>query len=143
MGKRVYLIGSLRNKGVPILGSKLRALGMDVFDDWHAGGPEADDEWRRYHVDRGDDYQTALRSFMAEHVFEFDKKHLDRCDMAVMLMPAGRSGHLEFGYMRGSGKTGYILFDKEPERWDVMVQFATDVYFSEEKFLADMEKLYG
>jgi nucleoside 2-deoxyribosyltransferase len=44
-------------------------------------------------------------------------------------MPAGKSGHLELGYMVGCGKPGYILFDKEPERLDQMVQFATDIFF--------------
>ena len=44
-------------------------------------------------------------------------------------MPCGKSGHLELGYFLGSGKRGYILFDGEPERWDVMYQFADGIYF--------------
>lgn len=39
-------------------------------------------------------------------------------------MPAGKSGHLELGYMIGNGKPCIIYFEKEPDRWDVMTQFA-------------------
>jgi nucleoside 2-deoxyribosyltransferase len=41
-------------------------------------------------------------------------------------MPAGKSGHLELGYMIGCGKPCIIYFNEEPDddRWDVMVQFA-------------------
>ena len=60
-----------------------------------------------------------------------------------MLMPAGKSGHLELGYARGKNKPGFILFDKEPERVDVMYQFATDVFFSQEELFAELEKYKG
>jgi nucleoside 2-deoxyribosyltransferase len=51
-------------------------------------------------------------------------------------MPAGKSGHLELGYVSGKGKPTYVLFDHEPERWDVMYQFATGgVFFSLESLL--------
>jgi nucleoside 2-deoxyribosyltransferase len=43
------------------------------------------------------------------------------------MLPAGKSGHLELGYMIGQGKPGYILLDAEHKRWDVMYKFATAV----------------
>lgn len=61
-------------------------------------------------------------------MFEFDKKHLDACDAAILVLPAGRSGHLELGYVLGKGKPGYILLADEEKRWDVMYKFATGVY---------------
>jgi hypothetical protein len=54
-------------------------------------------------------------------------------------MPAGKSGHLELGYMLGQGKRGYVLFDKEPERWDIMYQFATDDFFCKEELVAELK----
>lgn len=129
--KSIYVIGSLRNPAIPKLGNKLRFAGFDVFDSWYAPGPRADDFWRDYTKIRGLNYKEALQDWSAKHVFEFDKFHLDRCDIAVMLMPGGKSAHLELGYMIGKGKKGFILFDKEPKRYDVMVQFATDIFFKE------------
>lgn len=131
----IYLIGSLRNPKIPALGNKLRALGHEAFDDWHAAGPEADDKWKEYETARGRTYQEALRGHAASHVFNFDREHLDRCDAAVLVLPAGRSGHLELGYMAGAGKKTYVLFDADYDRWDVMYQFATDVFFNEEELI--------
>lgn len=123
----IYLIGSLRNPEVPKIANLLRAEGHEVFDDWYAAGPTADDCWRDYEKDRGHCYMEALGGHAARNVFRFDKTHLDRCKAAVLVLPAGKSGHLELGYVIGTGRPAYILLD-EPERWDVMYQFATGVF---------------
>lgn len=125
----LYLVGSLRNPTVPMIATKLRERGIEVFDDWHAAGPTADDEWQRYEQDRGHTYEEALHGYAARHVFSFDLHHLNRCNAGLLVMPAGKSGHLELGYLIGQGKPGFVLFDKVPERWDVMYQFATKVFF--------------
>lgn len=140
MPKSVYVIGSLRNPRIPDVGNKLRALGLDAFDDWHAGGKEADDEWKRYETERGRSYPEALNGEAAEHVFSFDLAHLNRCDAAVLVYPAGKSAHLELGYMIGQGKPGWVLLDEDPERWDVMLKFATGVFFSEEEMLKTLKE---
>jgi hypothetical protein len=133
----LYLIGSLRNPTIPGIANRLRAIGYDVFDDWHAAGPTADDEWKRYETERGRTYQQALMGHAAQHVFEFDLYHLNRCDLAVLVLPAGRSGHLELGYVIGEGKPAYVLMDN-PDRWDVMYQFATNVFFDVDELVADL-----
>jgi nucleoside 2-deoxyribosyltransferase len=69
-----------------------------------------------------------LKGAAAQHVFAFDRENLDASDAAVLVLPAGKSGHLELGYMAGKGKKTYILMDKEPERFDVMYCFATSVH---------------
>jgi nucleoside 2-deoxyribosyltransferase len=137
----IYLIGSLRNPKVPEVAAKLRAAGHDVFDDWFAAGPEADDYWKKYEQERGHNYKQALAGFAANHVYNFDKHHIDRCEIAVLMLPAGKSGHLELGYAIGSGKKGYILFDEEmpADRWDVMYKFATAVYFDSASLIKELE----
>lgn len=121
----VYLIGSLRNPDVPKIAEELRKAGFEVFDDWYAAGEIADDAWRDYEKGRKRSYPEALQSYAAKHVFEFDLYHLNRATMGVLVMPAGKSGHLELGYLIGQGKPGFVFFDGEPERWDVMYQFAS------------------
>lgn len=133
--KSLYLIGSLRNVDIPRIASKLRETGLDVFDDWYAAGPEADDYWKSYSQARGDDYRSALRGYAAKHVFDFDRSHLDRVDCGLLVLPAGRSGHLELGYVVGSGKPGYILLPDDHDRWDVMYGFATKIFYSEEEMI--------
>lgn len=126
----LYLIGSLRNEAIPSHAESLRNLGLDVFDDWFAAGPEADDYWKKYETERGNDYKQALGGHAARHVFDFDRHHLDRCDAALLALPAGKSGHLELGYVAGKGKPTFILLDR-PDRWDVMYQFASEIFFDE------------
>ena len=85
----IYLIGSLRNPKIPMIAEQLRLdLGRDVFDDWYAAGPEADDYWRDYEKARGHGFAGALAGHAAQNVFLFDKRHLDRCDSAVLILPA-------------------------------------------------------
>lgn len=136
----IYLIGSLRNPSIPSIGQYLRQAGYDVFDDWHAAGPDADMEWKRYEQARGHTYREALDGFAAEHVFSFDLYHLNRADMGILVLPAGRSAFTEFGYLRGQGKPVYILLD-DPDRWDVMVKFATGVVLTIEELLASLTNL--
>jgi hypothetical protein len=126
---KIYLIGSLRNPEIPRIGNYLRELGFNVFDDWFAGGKIADDEWQAYEQLRGRPYDVALQGYAAQHVYNFDLHHIDDSDIGVLVLPAGKSGHLELGYMIGRGKPGYVLFNAVPERWDVMYNFAHGVYF--------------
>lgn len=127
----LYIIGSLRNPRIPEIAKALRTGGFDVFDDWFAAGPEADDYWQRYETQRGRDYREALQGRAANNVFQFDKGNLERCDGALLVLPAGKSGHLELGYMAGLGKWTGVLFEDEPERWDVMYQFVNQVFLNQ------------
>ncbi|MEE9598196.1 MAG: hypothetical protein V3V96_15600 [Acidiferrobacterales bacterium] len=127
--KSIYLMGSLRNPKIPEIGNQLRDSRFDVFDDWFSAGPIADDSWRYYEKERGHTYQQALEGLAAQHVFNFDLWHLTRCDLGVLVLPAGKSSHLELGWIIGQNKPGYVLMDN-PERWDVMYQFATKVAFT-------------
>lgn len=136
----IYVIGSLRNPQVAAIGNTLRTLGFDVWDEWFAAGPEADDYWQRYEKGKGRTFEEALKGRTAQNVFYFDKALIDLADIGVLVMPAGKSGHLELGYMAAQGKPTFVLMDQEPERFDVMAQFATAVFTSEEALLARLTK---
>lgn len=139
--KMIYVIGSLRNENIPTISATLREeTGLEVFDDWFSPGPEADDFWKKYEEARGRTYQEALKGWAGKHVFEFDKFHIDRADIGVLIMPAGKSGHMELGYMIGRGKPCYVLMDVQ-DRWDVMYQFADGILFSMDELLAELKSL--
>ena len=72
----IYLIGSLRNPRIPEIAEQLRNAGHEVFDDWYAAGPEADDYWQKYEQNRGHNYKQALEGYAAKHVYNFDKFQL-------------------------------------------------------------------
>ena len=133
--KKVYLIGSLRNPRVPALAQQLRneLPGVEVFDDWFSAGPEADDHWKAYEQARGRSYKDALNGYAARHVFGFDKGHLDTSTHAILVLPAGKSGHMEVMYAAyGVGaKTAILLEPDADPRWDVMYQFVPNILYND------------
>lgn len=114
-----------------------------MWDEWFSAGPEADDNFQKYHTALGVDYKTALRSEVAQHIFYFDKAHLDLCDFGVMVEPAGKSCHLELGYLASKGTPTYILQDKDPDRYDIMPQFVTQVCSNVEELKSALSKLHS
>lgn len=142
--KFIYLVGSLRNEEVAEFANRLEeATGYEVFASWHAAGPEADDYWKKHEQARGRNYREALASYAAQHVFKFDKTHIDMADGVVLLLPAGKSGHLELGYAVGKGTPGFILLEEGVDRWDVMYNFATGVCDTFEELVAGLKRAVG
>lgn len=134
--KVLYLIGSLRNARIPELASRIRADNPDteVFDDWYAAGPEADDYWKRYEQERSRTYQQALEGYAAKNVFNFDRNNLRRATHALLVLPAGKSGHMEIMYAAyGVGARAAILLDPDDVRWDVMYQFIPTILNNDEE----------
>ena len=132
LGKpRIYVIGSLKNANVPVVAQVLRepGLGYHVFDSWHGAGPDADRYWREYEQARGLTYTEALDEPLARHSFAFDMQWLTWCNVGVLVLPCGKSAHLELGYLTGKpGKRTFILMEGEPEEdWDLMNKIATKV----------------
>ena len=123
----IYLIGALKNPNVLEVAKRVREAGHEVYDEWYCPGKNADLHWQEYCNFRGLTYAQALTGWHAKQVFDIDKFHLDRCDAAILVLPAGKSGHLELGYVIGLGKPGYILLDAEPEKFDIMYGFSTKV----------------
>lgn len=66
--------------------------------------------------------------FVVLRAFQEDRKWLDWADACVLVLPSGRSAHLEAGYAVGRGKKLYIIGDLKPGEWDVMYGFAERIY---------------
>ena len=136
---KVYIISSLRNPRVPHIGNRLRELGIEAFDEWHGGGPNADECWKEYEQIRGRSYKEALYSSYATHIWDYDKHHLDTSDAAVMVHPVGRSAHIELGIIIGQNKPAFVLFDHDlsvgEARFDVMYRGCKDVFFEEDELI--------
>lgn len=134
---KIYLIGSLRNERIPVISNDLRDAGYEVFDDWYAIGPEADDHWKSYEQGRGRTYQEALQGKVCENAFNFDRRNIDAADIGVLVLPAGKSAHTELGYMSHplAMKKTYVLMEGDNERWDIMYRFFTGVVYSVDELI--------
>ena len=72
--------------------------------------------------------------------FQEDKKWLDWCDTCILILPSGRSAHLEAGYAKGQGKNLIIFGEFLRGDRDVMYGFAdalfrADALYQLEKYL--------
>ena len=121
--RRIYVASSWRNKQQPAVVQALRAEGHEVYD-FRKPAPgrsgfawsSIDPNWLQWAP------LTFIRLLTTHHVaaegFDYDKAALDWCDTCVLLLPSGRSAHLEAGYAAGQGKQVIALLHPdgfEPE----------------------------
>jgi len=137
---KVYILGSLRNPRVPQVAAAVRSAGHQAFDDWFSPGPETDEHWQAYEKARGRTYKEALAGAHAEAAFWLDKSNLDTSDAGILVGPYGKSAMAEMGYLRGRRVPVYVLLDGEPERYDLMLKFASSIHYDLDEIL---EKLRG
>lgn len=131
----IYVGGALANPEIVRITKLLMDNGHEVFSEWYTPGKDADVLWRDYELALGFDYREALNRPAAQQVFNFDKRNIDASDTFVMVMPCGKSAHLELGYAIGSGKTGIIYLPEQPEKWDVMYNFAHGIVYDDTELL--------
>lgn len=125
---KIYLVGALKNAQIPLIANQLRQDGHEVFDDWFSAGEFADTCWRDHELCRGRAYREALDGHHAWDVFSFDVGLINMADIVILILPAGRSAHMELGYAAGIDKETHILLDQEYDRWDVMYRFADGIW---------------
>lgn len=118
---RIYLASSWRNQGQPLLVRMLRNEGHEVYD---FRNPKPDNDGFRWsEIDGGwqtwsqKQFRKALKHPVAEEGFALDFDAMKWADTCVLLLPCGRSAHLELGWAIGAGKRSAILLaeDQEPE----------------------------
>ncbi len=117
---KVYVASSWRNELQPEVVHRLGVEGHRVYDFRHPKPgdngfhwSELDKEWQSW---TPAEFRDALQHPIACRGFAEDMSAIEAADAIVLVMPCGRSAHLEFGYAVGKGKLGIILLsDGEPE----------------------------
>lgn len=139
----VYLGGSLRNRAdILRVSLALRSHGFNVFNDWLSSGEHTDDKWRELEQAQGRTFAEALKGPYAKNVFEFDLFWLGQAAAFVLVLPAGKSAHMELVHMvKGERKPAYVLMEEEPERWDIMLQWATALCTSIEELVEHLKPI--
>lgn len=118
--RRVYVASSWRNDIQPVVVAACRAAGHEVYDfkNPRSGArgfhwSEVDKNWQSWDREM---YRLALGHPLAEAGFASDWAAMQWADSCILVMPCGRSAHLEAGYFPGAGKRLVILLsDGEPE----------------------------
>lgn len=123
---KIYLASSWKNEElVRDWASVLREKGheVDAFCDTSTGRTVFGAD-KNYNFDD----LTApefLKVEKAQRAYAEDKKWLEWADVCILILPSGKSSHLEAGYAKGQGKKLVIYQNKFPAgEWDVMYGFA-------------------
>lgn len=113
---RIYLASSWRNPYQPDAVIMLRIAGHTVYDFQHPEGGDhlgfswstIDPSWQSW-GDRGREdglaaYRRGIQHPVAQAGYESDMEALGSADVTVLLLPTGRSAHLELGYAAALGQ---------------------------------------
>jgi hypothetical protein len=121
VGNRIYLASSWRNPHQPWLVELLRNDGHQVYD--FRNPPNLTGfAWREIGLDAktctAEEYRTALLTHpRAAQGFNADFAAMRWANVGLLVLPCGRSAHLELGWLAGAGKRTLILTQdgEEPE----------------------------
>ena len=122
MKHTIYVASSWRNQVQPEVVTALREYGHEVYDFRHPepmndgfAWSEIDENWLGW---TPDEFTDALEHPVALEGYSLDYAAMNRSDMGVLVLPSGRSAHIEAGWLIGQGKKVIILLsplDFEPE----------------------------
>jgi hypothetical protein len=127
MTQRIYVASSWRNSYQPTVVDSLRFDGHEVYDFRHPTvqsgegfhWSEIDGGWQQWSPEKYRD--ILLHHPLCAQGFMSDLRALRWCDTCVLVMPCGRSSHLELGFCAGAGKRTIILLETgEPELMNLL-----------------------
>jgi hypothetical protein len=137
---RIYVASSWRNAEQPAVVTRLRNHGHEVYDfrnpfNGLAGfaWSEIDPDWQAWSAKT---YRhLLLTSPIAAQGFLSDLRGMQWADTCLLLLPCGRSAHLEAGWFCGQGKRCIIL-TQDGEEPELMQLLATDICISMDEVLS-------
>lgn len=116
---KIYVASSWRNELQPGVVIRLRGAGHEVYDFRHpAPGNDGfawsaiDPDWQEWTPVQ---YRLALQHPIAQRGFQLDFEAMRWADAFVLVMPCGRSAHLELGWAAGARKRTIVLLDDDGE----------------------------
>jgi hypothetical protein len=130
-GMRIYVASSWRNEVQKAVVLGLRAMGHEVYDFKNpAPGNNGfawsgiDPHWKQWDTEA---FRRALQHPIAQGGFALDMNALRTCDACVLVLPCGRSAHLELGWAAGAGKRTFVL-SPDPEEPELMYLMCDGIY---------------
>lgn len=127
---RIYVASSWRNEYQPSVVAELRSAGHEVYDFREGKSfrwEEIDPEWKAWAAGQ---YRTMLVAHpRAAQGFLNDFRAMMWADTCVLVLPSGRSAHLEAGWFCGANKRCFIL-TRDGEEPELMNLMATDICLS-------------
>lgn len=115
MTRRIYISSSWKNPYVNDAVTKFRAAGHTVFNfreanaDFHWAQCTTEDRPDHYRLLQADAMQRVHACPVVKQAFYKDRGGLETSDTLVLILPAGNSAHIEYGYAQASNMFCYVL----------------------------------
>lgn len=142
---RIYAASSWRNPKQQKVVADLREAGHQVYDFRNPfnGRPgfawsEIDPDWQSWSAAKYRELLTTSPIAAAGYVS--DLRAMEWADTCVLVLPCGRSAHLEAGWFTGRGKRCIIL-TQDGEEPELMALLATDICISIDEVIARLADL--
>lgn len=129
MMKKVHVASSWRNLYQPAIVTALRSVGLEVYDFKNPPPPGISDGFRWSEIDGGwqswtpSQWRDAMKHPVAQRGYTSVRSGMDWADCCVLVLPSGRSAHLEAAFMAAQGKPVFTLaLEKvEPELMNLLL----------------------
>ena len=139
---RIYLAASWRNAKQPELVGVTQDAGHRVYD--YRNPPSGVDGFKWADVDperkawRAEDYRRVRTTHpVASRGYLNDFRGMELADTCVLLLPSGRSAHLEAGWFAGRGKR-LIILTRDGEEPELMMLMANAICTSVDEVLTEL-----
>ena len=138
----IYVASSWRNPAQPGVVATLRRHSYPVYDFRNPAPGNTGFAWAQIdpHWEKWTTYEFvgALKHPIAAAGFKLDMDALKSATAVVLVLPCGRSAHLEAGWIVGAGRPLFILAP-DAEEPELMYAMATAVVASMDMLLAAMK----
>ena len=141
---KIYVASSWRNEYQQTIVKKLREQGHKVYDfknpepgnngfSWREISPN----WQQWSVE---EFQNGIKHPIARDGFRKDETAIRECDIVILVLPCGKSAHLEAGFAVGTGKKVFALIPEKIEP-ELMYSWFDEIYDDFGEMLEDMRNL--
>jgi hypothetical protein len=127
--RRIYVASSWRCPEQPVVVETFRQFGHEVYDfrnprpgDTGFAWSDIDPDWLAWHPRP---FRDALDHPVAVDGFGSDFDAMEWADTFVLVLPCGRSAHLEAGWAIGAGKPTAILLHEDKFEPELMYRLAS------------------
>lgn len=142
---KIYVASSWGNEWQPRVVDALRQYEFTVYDFRHPAEGEHGFHWSEIDPDweswTPDQFVNALQHRDAVRGFDLDFDAMTSCDACLLVLPCGRSAHLELGWAAGQGKTTGILYLKGSGEPELMYRMVDHHFFSIGEAITTFKKI--
>lgn len=140
---KIYVASSWRNKHQPAVVAALRAAGHEVYDFRNPSPGDNGFSWRQCATpsqltDPKKFRDEVLTHPIAQHGFNSDMNALREAEATVLVLPCGRSAHLEFGWAAGNGQKTLVLFEETLDEPELMYLMNTKLCVSIDEVITEL-----